>query len=539
MHKHFKLTSLDVAAAMLFALVFVFLSNAPVWHTDVWAHMRFGEYIVREHHLPEHEMFSGDYAEQNEPFLNFQWLAQAGNFLVYNAGAQLAGGDPEHRLAGGALALATEHALAAVLRLWIILLVFRRLTGSLGIALLGVVLTLVLNMEHVLIHRPQMFGEIFIALLFLPLSRPVPARSALFIIPLVMVLWANCHGSFPIGFVVPGTFIAGRGFSVGAEEIAKCQLQNANFPFAFCNFSFAIRSLTQAIWRDACLRRLALAFLISLVAVVALNPHGPRVFQYVAAMSNHANIQAMNEWKQLPVKSEAGYLFLASILMMAGLARLSPLRFTPTQVLLLLGLGVQVLAHWRVMVWWGFVVVWAALPHIQAVLARGYKIPAARASYVMTLLWLGVALAGLALSGPALWAAGYRHDPDKHVSDKTPWRIADYLREQYAADPSLSRCIFTSETTGDYLFWDLRLDPPVRVFCYTHVHLLTEPHWKECMQVKFAEPGWEDILERQGVQFLIVENMPMYKQLMEAVQGAATRWKVVSEGPIFVAKRLS
>jgi hypothetical protein len=245
----------------------------------------------------------------------------------------------------------------------------------------------------------------------------------------------------------------------------------------------------------------------------------------------------MEEWKQLPVKSLAGYLFLASILMMAALARLSPRRFTATQVLLLVGIGVQVLAHWRVMVWWGFVVVWVALPHIQALLTRGRKAASARPRLDMAALTLAVALVGLLLSGPVLWAAGYRREPDRHVTDRTPWQVADYMREQYAANPKLSRVIFTSETTGDYLFWNLRLDPPARVFCYTHVHLLTEKHWKECMQVKFAEPSWESILQREHVQFLIVENMLLYKQLMEAIQAAGDRWEVVFEGPIFVAKR--
>jgi hypothetical protein len=245
----------------------------------------------------------------------------------------------------------------------------------------------------------------------------------------------------------------------------------------------------------------------------------------------------MEEWKQLPVKSLAGYLFLASILMTAGLARLSPRRFTATQVLLLVGLGLQALAHWRVMVWWGFVVVWVGLPHIQALLIRR-RVVGGRPTLALTGLTVSAVLAGLLLSGPALWAAGYRRDVAKHVTDKTPWLVADYLRERYAADPTLSRCIFTSETTGDYLFWDLRLDPPVRVFCYTHVHLLTEGHWKECMEVKFAEPSWESILEREDVQFLIVENMPLYTQLMDAIQAAGARWKVVFERPIFVAERL-
>src|SRR5713226_5498997 len=105
MNDKYKLTSVHVAVAALLAFVFVVLSNSPVWHNDVWGHLRFGEYIVREHRLPEHEMFSGDYADQKRPYFNLQWLAQAGSYLVYETGARLVGGDTDRQLAGGALAL--------------------------------------------------------------------------------------------------------------------------------------------------------------------------------------------------------------------------------------------------------------------------------------------------------------------------------------------------------------------------------------------------------------------------------------------------
>jgi hypothetical protein len=208
------LTGSHVAAAAVLAFVFFYLSNYRVWHTDVWAHLRFGEVIVTEHRLPEHEVFSGDFADQERPYLNFQWVAQAGNYLVYQLGAQLAGGDAERRLAGGALALATEHALVVTLRLFVLLLAFRRLTGALGMAVLGIVLVVAFSLDHVLVHRPQMFGELCFALILLPLSRPVLSRRAVVLIPLVLTLWANCHGSFPMGFVVLGAFTAGSLFSI-------------------------------------------------------------------------------------------------------------------------------------------------------------------------------------------------------------------------------------------------------------------------------------------------------------------------------------
>jgi hypothetical protein len=509
------------------ALVFVFQSHEPLWHTDVWGHLRFGEYIVAKHRLPEHEMFSGDFADQNKPYLNFQWLAQAGNYLIYEFGAHRAGGNADQQLAGGALALTTEHALIVTLRLLVLWFAFRRLTGSAGFALAGIVMVFVLSLDHAFVHRPQAIGQLAFAALLLPLSRPVLSRRAVVLIPVVMVLWANCHGSFPMGFVLLGAFVAGRGL-----EVLLDSPQREQGPALL-----ALRAIV-----DAALLRLLLALVLSLVAVAMLNPHGPKLYLYSLEMQNHPNIRFMEEWKPLPIKSTSGYLFLLSFAPLVPLIRFSRLRFTPTQVLLLLGFGLQSLAHVRVLVWWAMIVIWVGLPHAQSVMERFHLLSrrAGRPTLVKAGLTVLAVLMGLLLSATRqLASSGAGLDPAKRVTDVTPYKISAYLKEQYAKDPQLKRCIFTSETIGDYLLWDLRLDPPVRIFCYSHVHLLTPAHWLECMKVKFGDAGWEQVLDRHGVQFLIVENMPLYDLLMEEVRAAPQHWQVISKNddPIFLAKR--
>jgi hypothetical protein len=261
-------------------------------------------------------------------------------------------------------------------------------------------------------------------------------------------------------------------------------------------------------------------------------------------MSNHPNIQTMEEWKPVLVRGTGGVIFLVSFLMLAALLRWSPRPFTPTQVLLLLAFGLQLLAHRRVMVWWSVIAVWVMLPHLAALGRRASRDKSDEPEpgvdgRIKAALALTVAALALVISAPGLWACGGPGllQPARRVTDKTPWQVVLYLRQQYADHPQLKRVVFPSETIGDYLLWDLRLEPPVRVFCYTHVHLLTPEHWKECMQVKFAEPGWQETLDRHGVQFLIVENMPLYTRLMDEVRAAPERWEIVFDAPVFVAKR--
>jgi hypothetical protein len=118
------------------------------------------------------------------------------------------------------------------------------------------------------------------------------------------------------------------------------------------------------------------------------------------------------------------------------------------------------------------------------------------------------------------------------------------------------RVIFSSETEGDYLLWALGQDwqgPPVRLYCYTHVHLFTKEHWDRCMAVKLAAPNWQSVLDEIGADFVVLED-DMYEQarhraqgkaggfsnLIDHVRAASDRWQVISEpdAPVFVAQRV-
>src|SRR5947209_7600203 len=82
-----------IVAVALLGVLFVLLTHTPVWHTDVWAHLRFGEEIVRQRGLPEHETFPESFADQQARYIHFQWLAQAGAYLLFEFGQALSAPD--------------------------------------------------------------------------------------------------------------------------------------------------------------------------------------------------------------------------------------------------------------------------------------------------------------------------------------------------------------------------------------------------------------------------------------------------------------
>jgi hypothetical protein len=548
----------------LFATAF---SYFPVWHTDVWAHLRFGQEIVRDlvhsHRLPQHEPFPESMANKEAQYIHYQWIAQAGGYLLYEAGAALSPPDADHRLGGGALFLVTAHALILVLRFGLLYVAFHRLSDSPAVALLGVVLVCGMGLfVHLYILRPQILGELAFAALLVPLSRPLLSRRALVLVPLVFLLWANCHATFVMGFVLLGAVTAGR-----AIEVVGL-LAPLRAPIV------ALRALVA----DQQFRRLMLLLPLSVLATLA-NPHGPYLLYNSYLLSQTLNIQTMEEWKPLPLQSAVHAVFLGSVLLLAVLLRLSPRRFTPAQVLLLLGFGLQSVAHARMVVWWIMVFAWVVVPHLRAVADRfGWTKNVSLPSLLRTLVAVAIVVALLVLSRPAVWLL-WRVAPtaELRVTPVTPVHVLGQIRQVDAARDLAARLsaqtplqavclsavsprphvIFVSETLGDYLLWDLREGwegPPVRLSCYSHVHLFSEKHWKQCMQVKLATRGWQQGLDDMGADFLVLEDelydqerrknegkAPGFSDLIDRVRrDGRDRWQVLSaEGdPIFIAQRI-
>ena len=55
---------------------------------------------------------------------------------------------------------------------------------------------LAFSLGHIGVMRPQAIGELFFALLLFLLARTPLSPRALWGIPVVLVVWANCHGLF-------------------------------------------------------------------------------------------------------------------------------------------------------------------------------------------------------------------------------------------------------------------------------------------------------------------------------------------------------
>lgn len=516
----YYLRASHLVAIALLGLIFFYFSNVvPLGHTDVWAHLKFGAWIVERGELPPREPFS-PFSDQDTEYFHFQWLAQSAASLAYQAGAWLAGSDPGRQTEGGVHALRTAHAVVVTLRFLVLLIAFSRLSGSLPLACAGIVVVLLPSFGPTGVQRPQALGELFFALVLLGLVRPVMSVRAMVVVPLLFALWANCHGSFLAGLMLVGVFLAGRGLDV-------CRAAGKWNP---------LRALG-----DAQVRRLLAVLAVSAALVAVLNPHGPALYRHALGLARNPNIMMMTEWLPLPfsLDIEGGHWTYWGLLVLLLLSQaVSPVGLTLGQMLVVLTFGVLPLVQQRMMTWWVMlapallVQLWSATGAALApsALAAGGRQVAGRwpwlhwqsvPSFRKTLLAALLLVLAALYSGPGSWALAGRPRPlGQAVGPQTPWRLsaqiqappgakaiwpelAQALAENYPGGRFQGR-IFASEVLGDYLLWSLPRENAVLV--YSHVHVFPASHWEEYTRVLYGNPGWWEVLDRHRVNLVIVES---------------------------------
>lgn len=161
---------------ILYALVFVlfFVKSFFSLDPDFGWHLASGQYIF-EHGVPSHDIYS--YTMPTFPWIHHEWLADVGNYLVY-------------RYLGGYFTLSLVYASMWTVAIWLL----ARATKHRLLVLLVVALLLPFAGIRA-ITWTALLSSVLIVLC--QSKRP----KILYFIPVVMLLWANVHGSFVVGLL--------------------------------------------------------------------------------------------------------------------------------------------------------------------------------------------------------------------------------------------------------------------------------------------------------------------------------------------------
>ena len=190
---------LTPALLALTAALLIGLLSAEISDPDFWWHLKTGQYIVTRHRLPVPDPFA--YTTASAPpvsaaeaatrhfNLTHEWLAQAVWYVVYSAG-------------GFAAVVLWKALLLTVLCASTGWIAWRR-TGSVlwGIAAALAAGALATQFDR---DRPGILSYVFTAV-FLVIFE---SRKRLWLLPVLAVIWANCHGGFFLGWIVCGAYSA-------------------------------------------------------------------------------------------------------------------------------------------------------------------------------------------------------------------------------------------------------------------------------------------------------------------------------------------
>ena len=532
------LTTTGVIAVAVFAALFLLYSLLPLQHTDVWGHLKLGGWIVEHRRLPAHEPFN-PYTVKDDSVETFQpWLTQALYHAAYQAGSKLGGNDRAKRFHGGAEMLRDLHVIPIVAVYGFLWLAFRRASGSGSLALLGLGLQFLAGVSTIGVQRPQVFGLALFAVLLAMLSRPVPTRRAVVLIPLLLILWANLHGGFAIGCATLALAWVGRCLACGS---------------------------VRAAYADPRVRRLLLAGVLAAAGVALLNPAGPRVYLLVIEFGANPNLETLAEWQPVRFSDPRSgiRLYVATLVLAVVTVALSPLRVTPTQCLIGLTFGVAPLFQQRMMTWWCPLLLWQLMPHFGAAAERWRltwpaSTPSLRKTMLAVLLvfpfvmltplvgWLQTGdpppVAVTFRAGTPLELLGTIADPTAAPTRRMAG-LATALRERYAGRPVGP--LFVAEGLGEFFYWrDLPGCPPL---WFTHAHLFPPPHWAAAFATGTGDPGWSEFLDRHRVNLIAVEP-DFHRELVAKVTARPDDWLVVLDetdsdairdprGRLFVAVR--
>ena len=466
--------------AILFVAIFTMAVRVPT-DTDTWWHLRSGEYILRTHSVPHHDVFSHTVA--GKPWIDHGWLAQIFIYLLYAA----------FGYAGLGLALAAVVTLAFVF-------VFLQSEENLYLRAFITVLAAITS-AVVWITRPQIVSFLLTAafsyILYLYKRR---GHNYLFLLPLLTVFWVNVHGAFITGFILLSCYVIGE------------VLNNL------------LRHKDDRVLSYGEMASLIKVFLIALVVLV-INPNTYHMYLYpfktvgIGALRDYIQEWASPDFHQFHL-----HPFIWMVLLILAAVGLSRRRIDFTDLVLTSFFCYMSL-------WAGRNIALFALVTAPALMRYGAE--------ALRTLWEAVRAYGIEQGilgqlgrkqiAPGPWLTGLnwlililmlslcaikvyqplRPEVNLATEEKyLPVEAVRFIRANHLPGP-----MFNSYNWGGYLIWHLYPDYPV--FIDGRTDLYDDEFIREYVKVTLARPGWREVLDQYSVNFILIESDSILAAFLE------------------------
>jgi hypothetical protein len=431
-------TLLAVALPVLAALL------ASLSSVDLAYHLRAGDEILSRGSIPRVDTwtFTGD----GLPWVDQQWGSQVILSIVF-------------RFAGWTGLVLLRAVLVGVIFGCLLLIAYRRGWSSRNAALLTLGAFVVAATALAL--RPQLLGMVIFAIVLVLVADRHRHPARLWAIPILVVLWANVHGSFFLAPIVLGL--------AWLED------------------------------RPARATRSHLAAGIAMASVIAacVTPFGAAVWAYAIGLSTNPEVtRRVTEWQPTTVRDGTGILFFASVAAVVVLIARSG-RTVPWPTLAWLGIFVAIgLYAQRGLAWWPL----AAVVPLAGLIATS---AAGREPVTPPLMKrLNVVVAGaLVLAGIALLPAWRPIEPATGVPvavlTDAPQGVTAALRD--LTEPGDR--VLNPQAWGSWFEFAV---PEVKVALDSRIEFFPAEVWDQYQGVTAGIDGWEERLKAWNVAVVVV-----------------------------------
>jgi hypothetical protein len=453
----------------------------PVPPNDFWWHLKIGELIYNTRNIPTTNIFAWSLPAET-PFIYGAWM---GEYLFYFF----------YRLGGLHLVIFIR---TLTIMLAFIMMGYESWRRCRSWRVAGLILALAGMMSITnLVIRPQIWALIpfisFYILINAYIAREISHRWLL-LLPLIMALWVNLHGSFILGYVLLVIFLVGE----TAQSILK---QPNSISKSGLSWIFGVAML-------CCL-------------AILFNPRTIHIFSYVHNLMTDAPSQNLVvEWQSPVPDNIAMMLFYLSNLLFIVFFAFSKQRPRITDILLVISFLWLAWNGVRYVIWYALV----AMPVLAGILQKMISDKSwiiSPPKHILNLVIGIVLIVPMVLVQPwvierlpmpeYLWKQMFQTtSKGPLLSTNTPLEATRYLRKNTGGK------LFNDMVFGSYLIWAL---PEQRVFIDPRVELFPYEQWIDYIRISTGV-NYTELLEKYGANRLLLD-VEMQAELITALEGDA------------------
>jgi hypothetical protein len=456
-------------ASIVFISVFLsqifFTTGGLLSDCDTGYHIRAGEYILNTHSIPTHDMFS--FLSPPLPWVAHEWLPE-----IIMAGI--------HKISGLSGIVIFFSLLISIVYCFLfkILLSLKR---NIIVAAFVIIFVIASSQIHWL-ARPHIFSMLFILTWYYLLDAyqySNQRKILYFQIPL-MLLWVNMHGGFILGLVLNGIYLFGN----TVEFIFSSDPERNNHK-----------------------GKVIFLGLISLACFIVsfANPFGYQIILFPFKLVSEKFIMSMiGEYLSPNFHSLRAIPFEAFLLFTLAVFALSKERLNMVELLLILLFLHMSLFSVRYIPLFGIIAAPIVTKHIEK------NIETSNRKFINFLKKKSVAFSEIEASAsdfgwPSMvllvillmsFSGQLMHNFDP---EKKPVAASIFLQQEH-----ITGNMFNNDEIGDYIIY--RNYPMYKVFIDGRNDMYGVEILKEYDNVRKLEPGWEEILEKYNVTWIIYDS---------------------------------